>query len=204
MIRRVALEESPAVRLDQAVQCGDKIGIRRTETKPARTERDAWCGFGTVRRRLLIQFALAFQNSDFLVKGLNLFLVSTGGGLLLLLMLIFEALDFLVELLDFPFQGFDLRSFRGIGRRVVRRKCAKANCAPIIVPINHRFNFIFIFRFTLASVCPVSGSFIFCFWPPAFRRASNFMRSIQTHTFGFLNLRHLRIMHDNLHHAVAQ
>jgi hypothetical protein len=40
-------------------------------------------------------------------------------------MLIFEALDFLIELPDFLFQDFNLRSFRGIGCRVVRSKGSK-------------------------------------------------------------------------------
>ena len=76
--------------------CNVATKFESAELKPNPLAPNVICGavLASVRRCLLIQFALAFQNSDFLIKCLNLLLVGTGDGLLFRQMLTFEALTF--------------------------------------------------------------------------------------------------------------
>src|SRR6185369_17183930 len=80
-----------------------------------------------------------------------------------------------------------------------------ASCAPRIVASQILFSFIIIFSFYAASdFFGQQFMLLFGFAPPGFWSALNFLRFVQPHALGLFNLRHLRIVNHDLHHAEPQ
>ena len=109
------VNERPAVRLNQAVQRGDKIGIRRTEAESILAKRQFRLCLGGRIGGFLVQLAMALKNPNLLIEVLDLFLIRVANRLLFHFALLFEVLDLLIQCLDFLFQGFYFRGFRGSG-----------------------------------------------------------------------------------------
>ena len=66
------LKKCPAVRLQDAMQLRDEIGIRRAENETVRAQRKFRLRLGELGGRLLIILPLPLQNLDFLIQRLNL------------------------------------------------------------------------------------------------------------------------------------
>ena len=109
------------------------------------------------------------------------------------------------KLLNFLFQGFNLRRFGGIAGRNLRGSdgiCVRTvlgEGGDAHLQAGKRYDYKLLefhvcrFHFNETSGCPVSGSFDFISTPPAFWSALNgsCAKVFQPHTFGLVNLRDL-------------